>query len=164
MKKNKLVLDELVSFDFLLIGINASTEMYQLAYYINKKINISFKRAPQDIDFHYGNTVAMYQWYEYYSTELQSKVHFISNKSYSKEPHVHSTGNLFSENQKEQLRIRYLIPEFKSVDFFIKVEDATLDQINYKSLLFQLNSINQISTAYQIDIEQLKTPENLIFY
>ena len=164
MKKNKLVLEQVVSTDFLLIGINASTEMYQLAYYINKKVNINFKRAERDIDFYYANAIALYQWYEYYSKDLQSKVYFVANKSYSKETNMNSTGNLFAENNKEELKLRYLIPEFKNVDYFIKVEEATLDQINYKSLLFQLNTIKQISTAYQIDIQKLKTPENLIFY
>lgn len=158
------MLQDVISTDFLLIGINASTEMYQLAYFINKEVNINLKRAEQDIDFYYGNEFALFHWYEYYSNELQSKVYFVANKSYSKEQKVNPTGNLFSEQEKDQYRIRYLIPELKQVDYFIKVDETTLDQVNYKSLLYQLNSIKQISTAYQIDNHKLKTPENLIFH
>ena len=164
MKKNKLMLEDVVSTDFLLVGINASTEMYQLAYFINKEVNINLMRVEHDIDFHYGNAIALFQWYEYYSEELQSKVHFIANKSFSKEQRLNPTGTLFSEEEKEQYRVRFLIPELKTVDYFMKVEEATLDHVNYKSLLYQLNSIKQISTAYQIDNQKIKTPENLIFH
>ncbi|WP_188458256.1 IPExxxVDY family protein [Psychroflexus planctonicus] len=164
MKKNKLMLDELVSTDFLLVGINASTEMYQLAYFINKEVNINLQRAEFDIDFYYKDAIALFPWYEYYSKELQSKVYFVANKSYSREQKLNPTGNLFSKETNEEYRIRHLIPELKTVDYFIKIEEATLDQVNYKSLLYQLNSIKQIATAYQIDNNIIKTPENLIFH
>lgn len=165
MNRSKFVLDNIVSTDFLLIGINASTEMYKLAYFINKKLNINLRRASDDIDFYFENAMALFHWYEYYSTELQSKIYFVANSSYSKEKKTNSVGSLFPDQAGNQnYRIRYLIPELKKVDFFIKVEDATLDQINYKKLLYELNSIHHISTAYQIDNQIIKKPENLIFY
>jgi hypothetical protein len=163
MKKNKLILEDLINTDFLLVGINASAEMYQLAYFINKKVNISLSRAEIDIDFYYGNAKAYFPWYEYFSEELQSKVYFVANKSHSKEFSLNSAGSLFSD-EENQYRVRYLIPELKTVDYFIKVEEATLDQVNYKSLLYNLNDIKHISTAYTIDKQKLKTPENLIFH
>jgi hypothetical protein len=163
MKKNKLLLDDLLSTDFFLAGINASTEMYQLAYFINKELNIKLKRTGQDIDFYYKDAVAYFQWYEYFSKELQSEIYFVTNKTYSKEQKLVATGSLFSGEEVEY-RVRYLIPELKTVDYFIKVEEAALDQLNYKSLLYKLNSIRQISTAYQIDNQKIKSPQNLIFH
>lgn len=165
MKRNKFVLDKVAINDFLLIGINASTEMYKLAYLINKELKIQLSRVSQDIDFYYKGAVALFPLYEYDSIELQSKVYFITNKSYSKEAYLNSSGTLFSGNENvQEYYLRFLIPELKKVDYIIKIEDATLDQINYKKILYQLNSIKQISTAYQIDNQQIKKPENLIFH
>lgn len=165
MKKNKFILENVLSTDFLVMGINASTEMYKLAYLINKALHIQLSRTAKDIDFYYDGGVALFPLYEYDSAELQSKVYFIANKSYCEENHLNPSGTLFSAQETHtNYRLRYLVPELKKVDYIIKIEDATLDQINYKKMLFQLNSIKQIATAYQIDNQQIKKPENLIFH
>ena len=66
---------------------------------------------------------------------------------------------LFEEETK---RVANLLPEYKNVDCFLKIESSSED-VNIKKLLSEINQINQIVTAYQIEVTQIKSIENLIF-
>ncbi|MGM0635728.1 MAG: IPExxxVDY family protein [Bacteroidota bacterium] len=161
MKKNQLVLDDYLECDFALIGISSSIEMYRLAFLINRELGISLKRLDFDIDYHYDNKFAFYPIYEYYSKEIESEVFLVANKHISKSPKTNSTGSLFSENNS--LEIKYLMPEFKQLDYLIKIEEEN-DSLKIKKILIDLNNIKQIASAYFIENKNVKSPENLIFY
>ena len=47
-------------------------------------------------------------------------------------------------------------------ELFLKIESSSED-VNIKKLLSEINQINQIVTAYQIEVTQIKSIENLIF-
>jgi hypothetical protein len=56
----------------------------------------------------------------------------------------------------------YLLSEFKKVDYFLKIEN--LDETkNLDEIQSALNTIDNISTAYQVDINKIKAKNNLIF-
>jgi len=55
----------------------------------------------------------------------------------------------------------HLVPEYRDVDYFLKIEqgDVEIDDAIIKSIL----NIPSIITAYTIDINTLKSKNNLIF-
>jgi hypothetical protein len=56
----------------------------------------------------------------------------------------------------------YLLPEFKKVDYFLKIEhtENTMDVSKIKTIL---NTIDTIFTVYTVDTNQIKSKNNLIF-
>jgi len=56
----------------------------------------------------------------------------------------------------------YLLPEHKTVDYFLKVEN-TDEQFEIGTVIEKLKSIKVISTAYEIRVEAIKSKNNLIF-
>ena len=67
---------------------------------------------------------------------------------------------LFSQKKEKITSNVYLLPEFKKVNYFLKIENTNLRLIE---ILSHLNSIHQIATAYVVDVENLKSKNNLIF-
>lgn len=159
MAVNKLLLDDLVEEDFSLIAIHCSAEVYRIVFYLNKVLGIHLKREPTDVDYSYPEGTAYYELYNYYSIAEGCDYYVVSNKFKIKSNHLQTQGFLFEDKTQ---KATYLLPEFKNVDCFLKIEDNT-GVVNIKKLLLELNKINQIVTAYQIELNQLKTIENLIF-
>jgi hypothetical protein len=54
------------------------------------------------------------------------------------------------------------LPEFKKADYFLKIE-KTDDTIELSQIKQIINEIEPISTAYIVDIDQIKSKNNLIF-
>jgi len=55
-----------------------------------------------------------------------------------------------------------LLPEYKKVNYLLKIEtDLTINK--EKQILNKLLKIPQVVTAYSIDVDTLKTKNNLIF-
>ena len=54
------------------------------------------------------------------------------------------------------LKTYHLLPEFKKVDFFIKITTDDEESINESQLLNTLQEIPQLITSYTIDAEQYK--------
>ncbi|WP_292245789.1 IPExxxVDY family protein [Mesonia sp.] len=159
MAINKLVLDDLVEEDFSLIAIHCSAEVYRIVFYLNRLLGLSLKREPQDVDYNYPEGLAFYELYKYYNQLEGCNYYVVSNKYKIKANHLQSNGFLFEEETK---RVANLLPEYKNVDCFLKIENNS-DFVNIRKLLSQINQINQIVTAYQIEVTQIKSIENLIF-
>lgn len=161
MKKNVLTLDEFIDIDFSLIGINTSMEMYRLIYFINKKLETNFELQEKDVDFEYEDCTAHFPLYYHYSKDLQSNVYIVANKHKAKVNQVNSSGSLFLEDSSFY-KTKYLLPELKHVDFLLKVEENE-DYISLKKITAQINEIKQVSSTFAIELEQIKSPQNLIF-
>ncbi|SHI65358.1 hypothetical protein SAMN04488096_103197 [Mesonia phycicola] len=159
MAVNKLVLDSLVEDDFTLIAIHCSAEVYKVVFNINKLLGLSLKREPTDVDYNYPEGLAFYELYKYYNQSEGCDYYIVSNKCKVKALHLQSNGSLFKNETK---RITNLVPEFKNVDCFLKIENTNQVVIT-KELLQDINKIKEIVTAYQIEVTQIKSIENLIF-
>jgi hypothetical protein len=55
----------------------------------------------------------------------------------------------------------YLLPEFKS-RLFSKIENND-DAVSVSNIQILLNTIDNVSTVYSVDINQIKSKNNLIF-
>lgn len=139
---------------FTLIALHSSLEDFAMAYAINKSLKINLHRSKEDLDMSGDISFPFFEWKD----ELtQSFWQLIANTS-GKEENL-STGVLFLN--EASYTIKHLIPEYKDVDYFLKIEhdDSYEDAILLKSVL----SISEVVTAYTLDANKLKSKQNLIF-
>jgi len=66
------------------------------------------------------------------------------------------------DNQEKITKTFQLIPEHKTVNYFLKI-DSVLSLSKEKFILDSILKIPQIATAYIVDSSQLKSKDNLIF-
>ncbi|MDG1039431.1 MAG: IPExxxVDY family protein [Polaribacter sp.] len=157
MQIHALELNDFSDNNYTLIGIHSSLEAYKLAYLLNQKLNIQFVKASYSLDFENKNNNASFEIYEFIDTKFNQSWFLISNK-YSNQIEGISKGGLFPSNEITT----YLISEKKKVDFFIKLEgDFNPDYLARK--VGNINTIDQVITAYTINPNTLKSKDFLIF-
>lgn len=155
-KINRFVLDDLLEDHSLLLAIYSSSEIYRIAYHINRVLNINLKRQDKDIDLQVGGIVVDYPFYHFFDKIENTDYYFIANKGIAKTKPEEELNLLFKE---ANIYHTYLIPERKNVDYFLKIEnpDSSLDFREY------IKQIHEIKTVHEMDIAGIKSYNNLIF-
>ena len=159
MALHKLLVDDFYDTSFSLIAIHCRLEDYRLAYLLNQHLNVNLVRMPQDLDYKYfAASYSIYQWIDKHNLTTWN---LISNVCKKEEDSLQSSGSLFN-NEQTVLKTYHLLPEFKNVDYFIKIttDDGEVDD---SDVLEGLQSIPQLITSYSIDAESIKSKDNLIF-
>ncbi|MBQ4819839.1 IPExxxVDY family protein [Aquimarina sp. MMG016] len=162
MAIQKLILDTFEEDDYELIAIHCSLASYRLAFLLNKYLGLRLVRKKEDINFEYSDLEASFPLYQYSDRFQYNTYNLLGNKFRTKiELDQMGAQGLFSV-QEDNYATRYLIPEFKNVDYFLKIETET-SQFSNKSIVTKLLNISQIITAYTVEYTQLKSKNNLIF-
>ncbi|MCB0382997.1 MAG: IPExxxVDY family protein [Psychroserpens sp.] len=159
MALHKLLVDDFYDTSFALLAIHCRLEDYRLAYLLNKQLGLNLKRKPQDLDYKYF--AASYAIYEWDDITLDTTWNLVSNICRKEEAALQSSGSLFN-NQHTVIKTYNLLPEFKNVDYLIKVTNENLN-FNEKHILSKIQSIPQVITTYKIDVDQIKSKDHLIF-
>ena len=162
MAVHKLVFEEFDEIDYHLVAIHTSLEDYRLAYFINQKlpINLSINKEKIHINVKEGET--NFSRFHYYDKENAFSWNLIQNKNEVIQ-HKNENGNdLFSNINMEVSTKVYLLPELKKVDYFLKIENLE-ESMDLNKILLLLNTIENISTAYSVDSNKIKSKDNLIF-
>lgn len=159
MALHKLVVDDFYDASYSLLAVHCRLEDYRLAYLLNKHLDLNLKRLPQDLDYKYF--AATYSIYEWIDTEYFTSWHLISNVCHKEEDSLQSSGSLFASAGKVYKKY-HLLPELKNVDFLIKIS-VDDHYFNEKQALEKLQAIPQIITTYTVDVDQIKSKDNLIF-
>jgi hypothetical protein len=160
MAVHKLILDDV--FDevlYTLIAVHCSLEDYRLAYLLNKYLGITLTRKSSDLD--YNNGKSTYSIFEWKDRKQLTTWTLVSNVCKTESYQQVNYESLFN-NQEKITKTSNLIPEHKRVNFFLKIDN----HLNFSKEKYIVNSIlkiPQIATAYSIDIDQLKSKDNLIF-
>ena len=66
------------------------------------------------------------------------------------------------DTQEILIKTFHLLPEYKTVDYFLKV-DSLFSTSKEKYILDRIQKIPQVATAYSVDSSELKSKDNLIF-
>ena len=141
------------------MAIHCTIEDYRVAYLLNKYLNIKLTRKSQDLDFKYTNS--LYSIYEWEDKNQFIIWNLVSNVCRIEEDSLTGTSTLF-KSQNKIIRTHNLIPEYKKVNYFLKINtDGSF--INEKKLIQQIQQIPQIAAVYSIDVALLKAKDNLIF-
>jgi hypothetical protein len=162
MAVHKLHLDEFDKIDYQLIAIHTSLEDYLLAFLINQKLPVILKK--NNCDIHISNKEGETQFTRFIFEDKETAVswNLIQNKNDILLSEQRVNQGLFAENNSKFSTKTYFIPEFKKVDYFLKIENGE-DYINVANITNELKKINRISTLYTVDVEKIKSKNNLIF-
>lgn len=161
MLAHKLVLDDIADHPFKLIALHCSVEEYKLAYLLNKHLDLRLARARKDIDYQVRSGKVYFALYSYNDQLNYRGYYLISNSSKGENQSSAKIGSLFGEEEMA-LNRTFLLPEFKKVDYFLKIEEEP-GSFSERKMLTSIKEIPQIATAYLIDEHQIKSKENLIF-
>jgi hypothetical protein len=158
MALHKLLVDDFYDDTYKLIAIHCGLVDYRLAYLLNRSLDLNLTRKDEDLDFEYLKS--SYSIFEWNNTSQYVTWNLISNVCKKEEDSLYSTG-LFQTNQSV-LKTFNLVPEYKRVDFFIKISEE-IQNVNEKVILNRLQNIPQIVTSYSVNPSELKSKDHLIF-
>ena len=163
MAIHKLDLGEFDEIDYHLIAIHTSLEDYRLAYFINQKLPINLGKNKNEIQINVKEGETKFSRFYYHDNEKAISWNLIQNKNEVIQlKNDKGQNNLFSNISVEVSTKVYLLPEFKKVDYFLKIENLEHD-LNVAAIQTLLNTIDSISTAYTVETNKIKSKNNLIF-
>ncbi len=162
MANHKLIMDEELDDPFTLIAIHCSAEDYKLAYFLNEKLNIRLKRKKTDLDFSINGLQIAFPLFDF--ADLKNHIHYylVANACHSLEKDLQNVQGLFAALVSEKGTTHYLLPEFKNVDYFLKIYSET-DTVPLRKILSEVNEIKHVISAYIVEVENIKSKNNLIF-
>ena len=162
MAIHRLDLDEFDEIDYYLMAIHTSLEDYRLAYFINKNLPINLSKSKNEIHAQTKEGEANFSRYYYYDAEKTVSWNLIQNKNEIISTSRNDSQDLFSNETSEVSTTIHLLPEFKKVDFFLKIENSE-EALDFSEIQQQLNTIESIAAIYALDTDKIKSKNNLIF-
>ncbi|UQD55429.1 IPExxxVDY family protein [Flavobacterium sp. K5-23] len=162
MAIHKLDLGDFDEIDYLLVAIHTTLEDYRLAYLINQKLDINLSKNKDDIQVNSKEGEAKFSRFHHYNSDKTISWNLIQNRNEVFQEKKDSIQNLFSDTTLEVSTKVYLLPEFKKADYFLKIEN-NIEMIDLSIMKKLLNTIDSISTVYTVDINKIKSKNNLIF-
>jgi len=157
MKVHKLDIDDFSEIDYDLIAINTTIEDYLLAFNINQVLKLMLSRHKSDIISENNEREITFSRYGFEDETRDLYWSLVQNQKWTE-----TTENNFSLFGESQQKI-YLLPEFKNVDYFLKIEGSEFDKDEIQNILYQIKKINNVSAVFMVDADNLKSKNNLIF-
>ena len=148
------IIEESIEDSFELIAIHSNLSSYALAYQINEVAALQLARAAKDLEVQEA-AFPIYEWED----ETQGEHWQLLSNSTTYEAVEESIG-LFATNSA--VRTQHLIDERKEIDYFLKIssENPLLAKRTVKSLM----ALPKVTLVYQLDVGEIKSNQNLIFY
>jgi hypothetical protein len=117
-------------------------------------MNITF-----DIQLIKTEVIQDFDFYEFNDEKNQSLWNLVGNKAFvENKTGLKNNESMFFESKNNRI---FLLPEYKKVDYFLKIENSVSVT---KNLILKMNDIPQIITTFAVDVVSLKSKNNLIFY
>ena len=143
---------ELYDVSFGLIAMRTSLRPYAITYWLNRLLGIKMSRWESDFKLNEAS-FPIYEWFD----EKNDTGYFLYGNKYFDQENLTTTG-LFS--QETVVRAYNLLEEHKESDYLLRIDS---DRPNVtKKIHSQIKEIGAISLSYSIDIETLKSRQNLI--
>lgn len=162
MAIHKLDLGEFDEIDYYLFAIHTSLEDYRLAFFINQKLPVNLSKSENEIQITIKEGQTNFSRFYYNDQESSISWNLIQNKNEVLQFSKGVTQNLFSNVTLEVATKVFLLPEFKKVDYFLKIEKNN-DAMDISNIQLLLNTIDSISAVYIVETNQIKSKNNLIF-
>lgn len=142
MKKVKLEIEH--TYDFEILGLVSPVKDYKMAWLINRELQMNLVKWPDlEIEFLSGPNLKISQ---FFLSLPHGFVQLLKNKAI---------------NSNHQ--VSYLIPELKTMDYFLLVQDETYE-ICLTNFVSKLSGIPFIQSVMKLDVQKLKSKENLLTY
>ena len=162
MAHHKLILDDYYKDDYTIVAIHCSVEAYKMAFYLNKYLQLELKRRRTDLDFSKDGLEVQFPLFEFENNNTYSVYNLVSNKCKSLLANTTASDGLFGTSASEEYSMTYLIPEYKKVDYFLKIT-SEYETVSVKKILSAINDIKPVISAYLIENDHIKSRNNLIF-
>jgi len=162
MAIHKLNFGEFDEIDYSLIAIHTSLEDYRLAYFINQKLHVNLNKSIKEIQITVKEGETHFSRFHYYEKKKEISWDLIQNKNEVIQQKKEENQSLFSNIGIEVATKVYMLPEFKKIDYFLKIENSD-ENLNLLEIQNELNTIDNISTVYIVDTNKIKSKNNLIF-
>ena len=157
MAIHKIQINDFVSDDYELIAVHSSLDDYKLAYMLNKELGIKLSKNLAYVEIAIPEGKSAFSNYIFDDEKNDIVWTLIENKTTIINSNKQTT-SLF-----EQVDITvFLLPEFKKADYLIKIENIDYG-FDSESIIEKIQEIKNVTTAYAIDITNLKSKNNLIF-
>jgi len=139
MGKQKLLIE--YDFDFVLIGVSFHGEDYKLCWAVNNSFGYNLIKT-EDYELPVKNKKAksLHSFYEYEDEENYISFYTIANQGTN----------------------TYLIPEQKNTDYFILIK-GPFSKKETGAFISKIRGINNVIMAFEIDVNELKSKNNLVF-
>ncbi|MGB0949835.1 MAG: IPExxxVDY family protein, partial [Marinirhabdus sp.] len=142
MAVHKLTLDDAFDEDFTLIAIHCSAAPYQMAFLLNKYMALKLHRRRTDLDFSKDGLEVTFAWYEHNNNSTYTTYDLVANTCHTKEARTVASGGLFGATKTENTVTKYVLPQYKNVDYLFKITSENNAPIS--KLLMGLKTIPQI--------------------
>ena len=162
MANYKLVLDDDLKEEFLLIAIHCTEPDYKMAFLLNQHLGFQLNRCRLDLDYSKGGLEISFPHYEFEDELAYIGYDLLANKCKTPQARTIASGGLFSDETAEELYNEYLLPELQKVDYLLKVS-SDYGVVPKRKLLNDINEVNQVISAYEVEVNTLKSKHNLIF-
>lgn len=160
MAVHRLSISDFDAIDYSLLAIHTSLEDYRLAYFLNQRLPILLSKANHFIECRTPKGKAFFSTFSYTNEVTCEEWTLIENKDESSEYISSTPFNLFSEEKEMMATRAYFLPELKKVAYFLKITNVN---VSLQEIINQIKTISKISTAYLVDVKNLKSKNNLIF-
>ena len=128
-------------FEFSLIGISSHSKDYRLCWSINKETGTQFeKKDDLKLELQKSREMSLFSFYEYTDEENFNTQCIIANSGTS----------------------GMLLPEYKTLDYFWMIK-GNFSGLMMRELIAKLGKIETIIACITIDVNTLKSKQNLIF-
>jgi hypothetical protein len=162
MAVHKVYIEEFEEDDYYIIALHTSLEDYRLAYFINRGIAIRLIKNDSDIQSQVKEGETSFVRFTFEDKKKDIKWDLVQNKNEIEGKENRITQDLFSNSKNSFSSLGYLLPEYKKVDFFLKIENAE-KEIDITEIVSKISAIDGITMVYNVDKDKIKSKNNLIF-
>lgn len=135
----KLTLDFEVEYDFELIGICSHIKDYRLSWELNKSLEFDFQKD-NDFEISSKGKSQTYSFFSFIDEENHIEYYLIENRN----------------------EYGILIPEEKKTDYFLMLRGVVMENQTI-NLAKEIGKVKHVLTTYVIEVETLKSKNNLLF-
>ena len=158
----KLSIEEFEEDDFIIIAIHTPLEDYRLAYFLNLNLEIFLSKNKNEVESQVKEGKTSFARFTFEDKKNFINWDLVQNKNEIELSENNINQDLFSGFKNKFSASTYLLPEYKKVDYFLKIENAE-NEIDINKVVSKINSIESVKMVYAIDSENIKSKNNLIF-
>lgn len=158
----KLSIEEFEEDDFFIIAIHTPLEDYRLAYFLNLNLEIFLSKNKNEVESQVKEGKTSFARFTFEDKKNFINWDLVQNKNEIELSENNINQDLFSGFKNKFSASTYLLPEYKKVDYFLKIENAE-NEIDINKIVSKINSIESVKMVYAIDSENIKSKNNLIF-
>jgi len=138
---------------FSLFAIHSNLEDHTLAYALNEACGLKLKRTSKGLEFDHEVSFVVFDW-----KDQRNYRDWTLFRNPGWETAASPSGGLFADEPARNRR--YLIPEKREVDYFLKMDGEEQDIRILPALL----STPRVTTAYRLQASELRSRHNLVMF